>query len=95
MVVESLTDKRPFEGKGHAELLTAVLHQPFTLPGNTAAIRQLDAVLQQCLAKERTGRYATVTEVQGKLIPALRACPPLASLEWMRGEPDAATLLGN
>ncbi len=95
MVVEALTGRRPFEGKSHAELLTAVLHQPFTLPGNTPVIRQLDAVLQKCLAKERTSRYATAAELQGELIPALRACPPLASLEWMRGEPDTAVLLGN
>jgi serine/threonine protein kinase len=80
MVVESLTGRRPFEGKSHAELLTAVLHQTFTLPGDAPAVRRLDAVLRKCLAKERTSRYATVIELQGALIPALKACPQLSSL---------------
>jgi serine/threonine protein kinase len=80
MVVESLTGRRPFEGKSYAELLTTVLHQTFTLPGDAPAVRRLDAVLRKCLAKERTSRYATVIELQGALIPSLKGCPQLSSL---------------
>jgi serine/threonine-protein kinase len=80
MVVESLTGRRPFEGKSHAELLTSVLHKTFTLPGDAPEIRRLDAVMQKCLAKERTSRYSTVTELQAELIPALKGCPQLSSL---------------
>src|SRR5262245_37146254 len=79
MIVESLTGRRPFEGKSHAELLTSILHKTFTLPGDAPAIRRLDAVLQKCLAKERTSRYSTVIELQGALIPALKGCPQLAA----------------
>jgi RNA polymerase sigma factor (TIGR02999 family) len=77
MVVEALTGSRPFSGKSHAELLTAILHQPFHLKGETADIRQLDDVLQRCLAKDPAERYATVAELRTELIPILRHTPPL------------------
>jgi hypothetical protein len=42
------------------ELLTAILHRPFPLTGETIEIRRLDEVRQKCLAQGRQERYATV-----------------------------------
>jgi hypothetical protein len=39
-------------------------------------VKELDRVLQRCLAKDRTARYASVAEARRELIPAIQACPP-------------------
>ena len=75
MVVEALTGRRPFGGRTHAELLTAVLHGSYHLEGASKESRLLDAVLQKCLAKDPAERYASAAETQRELIPAIRQYP--------------------
>src|SRR6185503_4395054 len=58
MVVEALTGRRPFSGRTHAELLTAVLHGSYRLEDASKESRLLDAVLQKCLAKDPAERFA-------------------------------------
>ena len=79
MVVEALTGNRPFTGRPPAELLTAILHESYVLPGAGDEIARLNDTLRGCLAKDRRARYATAAALQQDLIPALRACPPLAA----------------
>jgi hypothetical protein len=81
MVVEAITGRRPFTGTTYHELLTNILNAPYHLEDASPAAQQLDAVLQKSLAKERTARYATAAAMQQDLLPALRQCPPLVSLE--------------
>lgn len=76
MVVEALTGRRPFSGKTHAELLTAVLHGSYHLAGDSKESKLLDEVLQKCLAKNPADRFASVDETQRQLIAAIRNCPP-------------------
>jgi len=84
MVVEALTGHRPFVGRTSAELITAILSAPFHLPdeappvGRLDEVRQLDAVLQRCLAKDRRQRFDSVEAMQQELIPAIEHCPALA-----------------
>jgi len=84
MVVEALTGQRPFVGRTSAELITAILSAPFHLPGEAPPVgqldevRQLDDVLQRCLAKDRGQRFASVAAMQQELIPAIEHCPALA-----------------
>ena len=75
MVVEALTGRRPFFGRTHAELLTAVLHGSYHLEVESNETKLLDAVLQRCLAKEPAERFASIAETQKELIPAIRNCP--------------------
>jgi len=78
MVVEALTGRRPFFGKTHAELLTAVLHGSYHLEGESREVKALDAILQRCLAKNPAQRFASVADMQQKLIPAIRNCSFIA-----------------
>jgi hypothetical protein len=75
MVVEALTGRRPFSGRTHAELLTAVLHGSYHFEGEEEEVRVLDSVLQRCLAKDPAERFASIAETQQELIPAIRNCP--------------------
>lgn len=81
MVVEAITGRRPFTGTTYHELLTNILNAPYHLEETAPAARELDAVLQKSLAKDRAARYATAAAMQQELIPALRQCPPLVSTE--------------
>jgi len=71
-------------GRTSAELITAILSAPFHLPdeappvGRLDEVRQLDAVLQRCLAKDRRQRFDSVEAMQQELIPAIEHCPALA-----------------
>ena len=56
----------------------STLNDPYHLPGDSPEVEALDAVLQRCLAKDPTLRYATVTELGEELLPALLDCPPFA-----------------
>lgn len=51
----------------------------FHLTGDNKEIVELDNVLQRCLAIDRTERFASVAELQHRLIPAIRNCPPFVS----------------
>jgi serine/threonine protein kinase len=51
MVVEALTGSRPFLGRTSAELMASIVGSPFHLAGVAAEVKQLDSVLQKCLAK--------------------------------------------
>lgn len=83
MLVESVTGMRPFRGQSTHELLTAVLNGNYHLPGETPEIRALDAVVQQCLAREPRDRYGSAAELKNALIPMLS---PLRAVD-MRGGP--------
>ncbi|HKC23689.1 MAG TPA: serine/threonine-protein kinase, partial [Thermoanaerobaculia bacterium] len=78
LAVETLTGRLPFRGASARELMIATLNDPYHLPGDGPEIEALDAVLQRCLAKDPSLRYATVTELAEELLPALLDCPPFA-----------------
>ena len=56
MLVETVTGVRPFRGQSTHEILTAVLNGNYHLPGDTPEMRALDAVVQQCLARDPRDR---------------------------------------
>ena len=89
MIVEALTGERPFKGKTIHELLTAVLHGEYHLPGDGAGVRRLDDALQHCLAKDPAARFASAAEAQAQLTPALLDYTPHAS----PADADAATII--
>jgi serine/threonine-protein kinase len=76
LVAEALTGRHPFQAATTAATVTGILHEPFRVPGEAAEVKELDHVLQRCLAKDRTARYASVAELRRELIPAIQACPP-------------------
>jgi GAF domain-containing protein len=80
LVVETLTGRHPFRGSTSTAVVAAILHQPFRLEGDGEAVQALDAVLQRCLAKARSERFATVDELRDHLIPAIRRCPPFPAV---------------
>ena len=73
IAVEMITGRRPFGGKNYHEHLTAILHQPFHLAGDTDDAKRLDAALQKSLAKEPENRFASASEMRAELIPAIRS----------------------
>jgi serine/threonine-protein kinase len=75
IVAEALTGQRPFSGTTYAEVLRNILHGTFELAGSDPATQRLKRVLERCLAKERTSRFASAALLQSELIPALRQCP--------------------
>ena len=75
--------RRPFRGQSTHEILTAVLNGNYHLPGEMPEIRALDAVVQQCLARDRRDRYGSAAELKNALIPMLS---PLRAVD-MRGGP--------
>jgi serine/threonine-protein kinase len=80
MVVETIFGARPFDGQTPHEIITSLLHSDYHLPGESAEIRALDAVVQRCLAKDSQDRYGSAVEVASELIPALaRGAGSLAS----------------
>jgi hypothetical protein len=74
MVVETLVGERPFGGQTPQEILTTLLQSEYHLPGGTIEIRELDAVVQRCLAKDPRDRYGSATEVARDLVPTLARC---------------------
>jgi serine/threonine protein kinase len=92
MVAEALTGRRPFPGKTYTELLTNILQHSFHLPVNSAEARGLDGVLQKALAKERASRFASASEMQAALIPALRRCPQILQVNPLSAEADTFIL---
>jgi tRNA A-37 threonylcarbamoyl transferase component Bud32 len=74
MVVETLVGARPFGGQTPQEILTALLQSEYHLPGDSAEIRALDAVVQRCLAKASRDRYSSAAELAKHLIPTLASC---------------------
>jgi serine/threonine protein kinase len=69
-----LTGSRPFHARNYGALSRAVLHDDFHLPNSTPEAAALDALLQQCLAKDARDRVQSAAELRGELIPALRGC---------------------
>jgi eukaryotic-like serine/threonine-protein kinase len=76
LVAEALIGRHPFHAPTTAAMVTGILQEPFRVPGEGAEVKELDRVLQRCLAKDRTARYASVAEARRELIPAIQACPP-------------------
>ena len=74
MLAETMTGRRPFDGGTPADASLAVLHQPYHLPGTTAEGIAIDEVLQRCLAKDPSERFASAGSLREVLIPALRLC---------------------
>ena len=76
LVAEALTGHHPFLAQTTASMVAAILQEPFHLEGDAPEVRDLDRVLQRCLAKDRAGRFAAVAEMRRELVPAIRRCPP-------------------
>jgi eukaryotic-like serine/threonine-protein kinase len=72
IVVETLTGRWPFQGTTYGELLAAIVLEPYHFPGTTVQARNLDAVLQRCLAKDPRGRFSRAADLGRELLPALR-----------------------
>jgi GAF domain-containing protein len=75
IAAEAVTGRRPFRGRTHSDLLTAIMSEPFTLGGEGAERRRLESVLQRALAGDAAARYPSVAELARNLLPALRALP--------------------
>ena len=73
MLVEALTGRMPFRGDTTADLVRAVLHDVVRLQPVNPQVMAIDALLQQCLAKDARQRIGSVELLRGLLIPALDA----------------------
>jgi serine/threonine protein kinase len=74
MLVETFVGVRPFDGQTQHEILSSLLHSEYHLPGESAEIRALDAIVQRCLAKDPRDRYGSAAEAAKELVPTLVRC---------------------
>jgi hypothetical protein len=92
MVVETVTGTRPFTGQTPEQVLTALLRSEYHLPGTSPEIRALDAIVQQCLAKDPRDRCGSAAELARELVPALARCGRGAPQDGpVQGAEDGAT----
>jgi serine/threonine protein kinase len=87
MVVEALTGERPFSGRTPQQVITALLHAEYHLPGDAAGVRALDAIVQRALARNRAERYGSAADLAHDLVPAIRACPAFAPPQPPEADP--------
>jgi GAF domain-containing protein len=85
MAAEAIVGQRPFRGRSFGELLQAIANDPVTLGGEGTERRRLESVLRRATANDPAMRYASVADLAGDLIPALRALPAEV------GDPEAET----
>lgn len=81
MVIEALTGQQPFTGQTSSDVALAILQKSYELPGDSAEIKQLNAVIQKCIAKNRNNRYASLRDLQEELTSAIRNVPPFPAAE--------------
>jgi len=72
MLAESIAGQRPFRGDTPMDVSRSVLHQTYHLPDASNEARAVDDVLQRCLAKDPSMRFASADALRQALIPALR-----------------------
>jgi len=94
IAVEMITGRRPFRGQNYHEQLTAILHEPFHLAGDTADEKYMDAVLQRSLAKDPNERFASAMDMRTELIPAIRAYKSPSANRSQRLEADTIIFEG-
>jgi len=96
LVAEALIGRHPFQAPTTAAMVSVILQEPFHVEGDAPELKELDRVLQLCLAKDRDDRFASVADLRRELVPAIRACPPFpgtprASWDHETIEDDAST----
>jgi hypothetical protein len=85
IAVEALTGRRPYPGETPGEILGAMFRGEYRFAGESAAERELAAVVRRCLARDPAERFASVAALQEALLPAIRrlaeapAWPPRAA----------------
>jgi TolB-like protein/tetratricopeptide (TPR) repeat protein len=73
ILYEMLAGVRPFHGEGHATLAAAILQQPAPLLERLAAVPpDVARVVQRCLEKEPSHRYASARELRDALVEIQR-----------------------
>ena len=87
---EAITGSRPFAGHTVPELANAMAKFECRLPSDTT----LKTVLARCLSPEPSRRFATVTQRQQELIPALLASVPEENVMQGGDEGEATRTLG-
>lgn len=97
VVYELLTGKRPFDGSSYNEILFRVVSQAHAsiLEHRPDLSKELAAVLDRALAKDRQARYGSVDVFASALVTALQRSPERRTLPGRKldaFEPDAALL---
>ena len=64
---------------------TALLRSEYHLPGTSAEMRALDAIVQRCLAKDPRDRYGSASELASELVPALARCEGISAPQPIAG----------
>ncbi|QEL13452.1 serine/threonine-protein kinase [Limnoglobus roseus] len=100
MLYELLAGRRPFESADTMDLLTKIIRdEPPKLRAVTKGLpRDLDVIVQKCLSKEPTDRYATAADLaddltrfhKGEPIRAKAAGVVERAYKWSRRKPTAA-----
>jgi len=71
MLFEVLTGSLPFRGESITEKLTSILQDEVTLPYGCSRNKQLNELLQKCLAKNPNSRFNSVADLRKEIVPIL------------------------
>ena len=84
ILYECLTGARPFTGSHDLEIIRNVIdHQPSSIRSHVAALpKDLELIVEKCLAKDPTGRYASAAALAEDL------------RRWQHGEPVSVKAAG-
>ena len=69
-----LVGARPCSGQTPQEIVLALVQSDYHLPGDSAEIQALDAVVQRCLARDPRDRYGSAAELAKDLVSTLARC---------------------
>ncbi len=75
MLLEALTGRNPFAERDYARPADVA----WRLPGASAEVHALEALLRRCLAPDPRERFPTAEATREALAPALLGCPPLVT----------------
>lgn len=78
VLYEMITGKLPFPGESALEIAASILRDRALRieSGSSKTIRQLGAIVDRCLEKDRNNRYATISEVKKHLIEIQKGQAP-------------------
>jgi serine/threonine protein kinase len=85
ILYEALSGQRPFKGTGELEILNQVLtHEPSSIRSVSREVpKELDLIVQKCLAKEPADRYASAKSLAADL------------QNWLDGKPVSVKAAGS
>ena len=80
ILYEALTGRRPFRSSSPRDILAAMYRWDVHLDGS---LSRVDPFLRKCMAPDRSDRYHNVAALRAELVPALRNCATVSTVQCL------------